>query len=52
LHDVAVLSFLGINAELPRFVKALTDQAVADGHGGNTYAAMIEQFRMPSGERR
>jgi hypothetical protein len=30
----------------------LTDQAVADGHGGNSYAAMIEQFRKLSGERR
>lgn len=37
----------GINAELPRFVKTLTDRAVAEGHGDEGYAAMIEQFRKP-----
>ncbi|MDL5199296.1 NAD(P)-binding domain-containing protein [Streptomyces sp. ALI-76-A] len=41
--------FLGVDAELPRFVKALADRAVADGHGGSGYAALIEQFREPSG---
>ncbi|GAA0634353.1 hypothetical protein GCM10009535_07780 [Streptomyces thermocarboxydovorans] len=39
---------LGINAELPRFFKALVDRAVADGHAGSGYAALIEQFRKPS----
>jgi 3-hydroxyisobutyrate dehydrogenase-like beta-hydroxyacid dehydrogenase len=48
-HLVHESEVLGVNAELPRFVKALTDRAVADGHGGNSYAAMIEQFRKPSG---
>jgi hypothetical protein len=38
----------GINAELPRFVKRLTDRAVADGRGADSYAAMIDQFRKPS----
>jgi 3-hydroxyisobutyrate dehydrogenase-like beta-hydroxyacid dehydrogenase len=50
-HLIHESEFLGVNAELPRFVKALTDQAVVDGHGGNSYAAMIEQFRKPSGVR-
>jgi 3-hydroxyisobutyrate dehydrogenase-like beta-hydroxyacid dehydrogenase len=50
-HLIHESEFLGVNAELPRFVKALTDQAVAAGHGGNSYAAMIEQFRKPSGVR-
>lgn len=36
---------LGVAAELPRFVKDLMDRAVADGHGGSGYAAMIKQFR-------
>lgn len=44
-HLIHESEHLGVNAELPRFVKALTDRAVADGHGGNSYAAMIEQFR-------
>lgn len=39
---------LGINAEMPRFFKALADRAVADGHADSGYAALIEQFRKPS----
>lgn len=47
-HLVHESEFLGVNAELPRFIKTLADRAVADGHGGNSYAALIEQFRKPS----
>lgn len=47
-HLIHESESLGVNADLPRFVKALTDQAVSDGHGGNSYAAMIEQFRKAS----
>lgn len=50
-HLIDESQLLGVNAELPRFVKALTDQAVAEGYGANSYAAMIEQFRKPSGKR-
>ncbi|MFJ7326599.1 NAD(P)-dependent oxidoreductase [Streptomyces cyaneofuscatus] len=39
---------LGVNAELPRFFKALADRAAAEGHAGSSYAALIEQFRKPS----
>ncbi|TMR25689.1 NAD(P)-dependent oxidoreductase [Nonomuraea turkmeniaca] len=46
-HLIHESEFLGVNAELPKFIKALADRAVADGHGGNGYAAMIEQFRKP-----
>ncbi|GAA2686492.1 NAD(P)-binding domain-containing protein [Nonomuraea recticatena] len=49
-HLIHESEFLGVTAELPRFVKALTDRAVAAGHGGDSYAAMIEQFRKPSAE--
>lgn len=38
----------GINADLPKFIKKLAEGAIADGHGGASYAAMIEQFRKPS----
>ncbi|TMR96665.1 NAD(P)-dependent oxidoreductase [Nonomuraea basaltis] len=48
-HLIHESEFLGVNAELPRFIKALTGQAVADGHGGSGYAAVIEQLRKPSG---
>jgi 3-hydroxyisobutyrate dehydrogenase-like beta-hydroxyacid dehydrogenase len=50
-HLVDESETLGVNAELPRLIKALTDRALADGHGGNSYAAMIEQFRKPAGVR-
>ncbi len=38
----------GVSAELPKFVKALTDRAIAQGHGLDSYAAMIKQFRKPA----
>jgi len=47
-HLIHQSESLGINAELPRFVKSLTDRAVGQGRGDNSYAAMIEQFRAPS----
>ncbi|MEV4627014.1 NAD(P)-binding domain-containing protein [Micromonospora sp. NPDC049523] len=50
-HLVHESESLGVSAELPRFVRALAEQAVAAGHGGNGYAALIEQFRTPSGVR-
>lgn len=50
-HLIHESESLGINAELPEFVKTLTDRAVAAGHGGDSYAAMIEQFRKPPAGR-
>lgn len=50
-HLVHESEALGVNAELPKLIKALTDRAMADGHGANSYAAMIAQFRKPSGAR-
>ncbi|MFC4118570.1 NAD(P)-dependent oxidoreductase [Nonomuraea zeae] len=47
-HLVHESEALGVSAELPRFVKALADRAVAGGHGGEGYAAMIELFRQPA----
>ncbi|MCD7440523.1 NAD(P)-binding domain-containing protein [Streptomyces lincolnensis] len=47
-HLVHESEFLGVNAELPRFVKAMADRALAAGHGDDGYAALIEQFRKPS----
>lgn len=34
----------GINVELPDFVKAMADRAIAAGRGGESYAVLIEQF--------
>ncbi|GAB2504973.1 imine reductase family protein [Nocardiopsis aegyptia] len=41
----------GVNADLPRYLRALAGRAVADGHGGEGYTALIELFRTPSGVR-
>ncbi|MFD3946010.1 NAD(P)-dependent oxidoreductase [Streptomyces sp. NPDC058579] len=38
----------GVGTELPAFVKQLTDRAIASGRAGDSYAAMIEQFRKPT----
>jgi hypothetical protein len=47
-HFVQESESAGVNAELPRFFRALIGRAIAEGHGGDSYAAMIEQFRKPS----
>jgi 3-hydroxyisobutyrate dehydrogenase-like beta-hydroxyacid dehydrogenase len=39
---------LGISTELPAFVQRLAERAVAEGRGGDSYAAMIDQFRKPA----
>ncbi|GII96197.1 NAD(P)-dependent oxidoreductase [Sinosporangium siamense] len=48
-HLIHESEALGVNAELPRFVKALADRAIAGGRGGDGYAALVEQFRSPAG---
>ncbi|MET4927406.1 NAD(P)-binding domain-containing protein [Streptomyces sp. PSRA5] len=50
-HLVDESEFLGVNAEFPKFLKALAERSVADGHGAEGYAAMIELFRKPEGAR-
>ncbi|MFJ8747264.1 NAD(P)-dependent oxidoreductase [Embleya sp. NPDC127516] len=50
-HLIHESESLGVDAELPRFVKTPADRAVAGGHGGAGYAAVIEQFRKPSAAR-
>ena len=41
----------GISTELPRFVKAMAERAVAHGEGTDGYAALIDQFRAASDVR-
>ncbi|WP_030763712.1 NAD(P)-dependent oxidoreductase [Streptomyces griseus] len=48
VHLIHESEATGASAELPRFVKELTDRAIAAGRGGDSYAAMIEQFRKPT----
>ena len=45
IHEGAAL---GVNVELSELIKKLADRAVASGRGGDSYAAMIEQFRAPA----
>ncbi|MBN6053933.1 NAD(P)-dependent oxidoreductase [Nonomuraea sp. RK-328] len=47
-HLIHESEHLGVNAELPRFVKTLADRAAAAGHGGEGYAALVELFRKPA----
>ncbi|MFH8900594.1 NAD(P)-dependent oxidoreductase [Streptomyces coeruleorubidus] len=46
-HVVEESESLGVNAELPKLVKALAERAAAAGHGAGGYAALVEQFRKP-----
>ncbi|MFH9299403.1 NAD(P)-dependent oxidoreductase [Streptomyces sp. NPDC017520] len=48
VHLIHESEATGASAELPKFVKELTDRAIAAGRGGDSYAAMIEQFRKPT----
>jgi 3-hydroxyisobutyrate dehydrogenase-like beta-hydroxyacid dehydrogenase len=47
-HVVEESESLGVNAELPRLVKALAERAAAAGHGASGYTALVEQFRKPA----
>lgn len=47
-HLIAESAALGADVELPELIKRLADRAVAAGRGGDSYAAMIEQFRRPA----
>lgn len=46
-HVVEESELLGVNAELPRLVKALAERAATAGHGASGYVALVEQFRKP-----
>jgi 3-hydroxyisobutyrate dehydrogenase-like beta-hydroxyacid dehydrogenase len=41
---------VGVSAELPKYFKAVANRAIAEGHGSEGYAVLIEQFRKPSVE--
>ncbi|WP_434587353.1 NAD(P)-dependent oxidoreductase [Streptomyces sp. A5-4] len=42
----------GVSAELPKLIKALADRSIAAGHGGESYAALIEEFSKAHGADR
>ncbi|ATW46913.1 hypothetical protein CGZ69_01785 [Streptomyces peucetius subsp. caesius ATCC 27952] len=41
---------VGVNAELPKLIKAMADRSIADGHGGEQYPVLIEEFGKPRGD--
>lgn len=46
-HLIEESEAVGVNAELPRLIKAMADRAVAAGHGGEQYSVLIEEFSRP-----
>ncbi|MGW0535716.1 NAD(P)-dependent oxidoreductase [Streptomyces sp. NPDC003032] len=49
-HLIEESEAAGINAELPRLLKAMADRAIAAGHGGEQYPVLIEEFTSPRGD--
>jgi 3-hydroxyisobutyrate dehydrogenase-like beta-hydroxyacid dehydrogenase len=47
-HLIEESEVLGVNAELPRLIKAMADRAIAAGHGAEQYPVLIEEFSKPS----
>lgn len=46
-HLVEESEALGVNAELPKLIKAMADRAMAAGHGREQYPVLIEEFGKP-----
>ncbi|MFD4430448.1 NAD(P)-dependent oxidoreductase [Nocardia sp. NPDC058497] len=46
-HLVEESEALGVNAELPRLIKAMADRSIAAGHGDEQYPVLIEEFTKP-----
>nr|WP_298570985.1 NAD(P)-binding domain-containing protein [uncultured Streptomyces sp.] len=46
-HLIEESEAAGVNAELPRLLKAIADRAVAAGHGKEQYPVLIEEFGKP-----
>lgn len=47
-HLIEESETLGVNAELPRLIKAMADRSIAAGHGGEQYPVLIEEFGKPA----
>ncbi|NNH69228.1 NAD(P)-dependent oxidoreductase [Nocardia uniformis] len=46
-HLIEESEAVGVNAELPRLIKAMADRSIAAGHGGEQYPVLIEEFSKP-----
>lgn len=47
-HVLRTSEAAGIGVDVPRFLKAITERAIAAGHGGESYMSMIEFHREPT----
>ncbi|GGS39133.1 NAD(P)-dependent oxidoreductase [Streptomyces violaceus] len=47
-HLIEESEAVGVNAELPKLIKAMADRSIAAGHGGEQYPVLIEEFGKPS----
>ncbi|MEV8020145.1 NAD(P)-binding domain-containing protein [Streptomyces sp. NPDC086554] len=46
-HLIEESEAVGVNAELPKLIKAMADRSIAAGHGGEEYPVLIEEFGKP-----
>ncbi|MGJ6965947.1 NAD(P)-dependent oxidoreductase [Streptosporangium sp. G11] len=46
-HLIEESEAVGVNAELPKLIKAMADRSIAAGHGGEQYSVLIEEFGKP-----
>ncbi|MFF5366400.1 NAD(P)-dependent oxidoreductase [Streptomyces sp. NPDC013187] len=46
-HLIDESEAVGVNAELPKLIKAMADRAIAAGHGQEQYPVLIEEFGKP-----
>lgn len=49
-HLVEESEAVGVNAELPKLIKAMADRAIAAGHGDEQYPVLIEEFAKPAAD--
>jgi hypothetical protein len=42
-HLIEESEAAGVNAELPKPIRAMADRAIAPGHGGEQYPVLIEE---------
>ncbi|MFF7307900.1 NAD(P)-binding domain-containing protein [Streptomyces sp. NPDC008137] len=49
-HLIEESEAVGVNAELPKLIKAMADRSIAAGHGGEQYPVLIEEFAKPRGD--
>ncbi|WP_405162901.1 NAD(P)-binding domain-containing protein [Nocardia sp. NBC_01499] len=47
-HLIEASEAVGVNAELPKLIKAMADRSIAAGHGKEQYPVLIEEFSKPA----